>query len=216
MSLTDAQIQALFLFTEKKYVRYYDLQVELVDHLATRIQEEINANQKLSFEQALEKVYADFGIFGFAKVVQEKQDQFVRMGQRLLWKEFKALFRWPQITLVALVATIAWQLTLRVSMEILFPVLFIAWIAASVLLTINIALNIKKQKKKLLSIQFSPAEVSGGLVFVESLFFSSAANHNQWLFVILVTTSFLFKLATYRVYNNLRQQAIKLYPEAFA
>ena len=105
MKLTETQIRNLFLFTEKKYVRYYDLQVELVDHLAIRIEEEMSANNKMSFEQALEKVYRDFGIFGFAKVVQEKEEQFVRMGRRLLLKELLHFFRWPEISLVAFIAT---------------------------------------------------------------------------------------------------------------
>ena len=37
MTLSKEQIQQLFLFTENKFVRWYDLQVELVDHLANKI-----------------------------------------------------------------------------------------------------------------------------------------------------------------------------------
>ena len=37
MQLNHEQVQQLFSFTEKKFVRYYDLQVELVDHLAERL-----------------------------------------------------------------------------------------------------------------------------------------------------------------------------------
>ena len=36
--LTDEQIAALFAFCEKHLVRHYDLQVELVDHLANAIE----------------------------------------------------------------------------------------------------------------------------------------------------------------------------------
>jgi hypothetical protein len=44
MTLNQEQIEALFRFCEKKSVRYYDLQVELVDHLAERIEEEMKAD----------------------------------------------------------------------------------------------------------------------------------------------------------------------------
>ncbi|MFT3909875.1 MAG: hypothetical protein QM737_10650 [Ferruginibacter sp.] len=216
MKLTEAQIQELFLFTEKKYVKYYDLQVELVDHLAMLIEEEMSINNKLSFEQALEKVYTGFGIFGFAKVVQEKEEQFVRMGRRHMWKEFKNFFRWPEITFVALVATIVWQLTTRINMEILFPAFFVAWVIGSFLFVFDILRNIKKQKKKLLSIQFSPAAVNGPVTLFETFYFSTIENHNAWLFCIIVTLTFLLKLATYRAYNNIFKEAVRTYPEAFA
>ena len=65
MQLSSKEIDLLFEFTKKKLVHWYDLQVELVDHLAARIEEEMQADQKLSFEQALEKVYKGFGLFGF-------------------------------------------------------------------------------------------------------------------------------------------------------
>ena len=45
MTLTHKQIDQLFAFTKKKMVRYYDLQVELVDHLAARIEEEMDDNE---------------------------------------------------------------------------------------------------------------------------------------------------------------------------
>lgn len=39
MKLNDDQIQSLFDFTKKKLVHFYDLQIELVDHLAASIEE---------------------------------------------------------------------------------------------------------------------------------------------------------------------------------
>jgi hypothetical protein len=52
MQLSAEQIQVLFSFTEKKKVHWYDLQLELVDHLACRIEEEMEADTSLSFEAA--------------------------------------------------------------------------------------------------------------------------------------------------------------------
>jgi hypothetical protein len=109
MKLSAEEIQQLFVFTEKKYVRYYDLQMELVDHLALSIEELMCRDKKLSFEEALQKVYSNFGIFGFAKVVQEKEQQVYKKSKRLLYAEIRKFFRWPEITFVALVAVIAWQ-----------------------------------------------------------------------------------------------------------
>lgn len=97
MKLNEEQIDVLFKFTRKKWVHWYDLQVELVDHLASRIEEEMTADIKLSFQQALDRVYAGFGIFGFSKFVQSAE-KLVRKKNSLIWR--KALieqFTWPNL-----------------------------------------------------------------------------------------------------------------------
>ena len=77
MQLSKEQIDHLFAFTKRKMVHWYDLQVEIVDHLAERMEEEMNADSKLGFDAALAKVYAGFGIFGFAKIVQQREKVFI-------------------------------------------------------------------------------------------------------------------------------------------
>ncbi len=47
--MTNQQLDQLFAFTQKKGVRYYDLQVELVDHLAERIKGEMEQNPAYEF-----------------------------------------------------------------------------------------------------------------------------------------------------------------------
>ncbi|MBK7635546.1 MAG: hypothetical protein IPJ13_15665 [Saprospiraceae bacterium] len=74
--LTTDQIQSLFAFVKSKYVRYIDVQYELVDHLATAIEDEMQKDSKLSFEAALSKVYARFPITGFYQFYCIKSRQF--------------------------------------------------------------------------------------------------------------------------------------------
>ncbi len=97
MALSKLQIDELFVFTEKKFVKWYDLQVELVDHLANKIEEELDQNPKTNFEDALKKVYASFGIFGFARIVREKEEQVRKFNNKLWFKELKTLFVWPNL-----------------------------------------------------------------------------------------------------------------------
>ena len=54
MKLSAEQIERLYQFTRQHYVEYYDLQTELVDHLANAIEEQWQQNPKLSFEEALQ------------------------------------------------------------------------------------------------------------------------------------------------------------------
>ena len=116
MTLSNEQIQQLFLFTEKKFVRWYDLQVELVDHLANKIEAEMSADKALSFERALGNVYASFGIFGFAKIVREKEEALRKANNKLLWQEIGKQFTWPNVVrsfaILGLIFTVVFQFSI--------------------------------------------------------------------------------------------------------
>lgn len=44
------QIQQLYIFTQKHYVEWYDVQTELVDHLANGIENQWETNQNISLK----------------------------------------------------------------------------------------------------------------------------------------------------------------------
>jgi hypothetical protein len=72
MKLTASQIDNLFKFTRKHYVYHYDVQSELVDHLANDIESIWQETPNLSFEQARDKSFKKFGVFGFMDVIEAK------------------------------------------------------------------------------------------------------------------------------------------------
>ena len=106
MMLSEKQIQSLFTFCEKHFVKYYDVQVELVDHLANAIELEMQNDPKLSFEKALEKVHQSFGVMGFAPLVAEKQVAAEKQSKKLFWQLLKAQFGWPKILMLFVLAAI--------------------------------------------------------------------------------------------------------------
>ena len=59
------QIVHLFTFTRQHYVEYFDVQSELVDHLANAIETEWQANPKLPFDEALNKEFKKFNFRAF-------------------------------------------------------------------------------------------------------------------------------------------------------
>jgi len=66
MKLTSQQIQQLYKFTRQHYVEYYDVQTELVDHLANDIEQIWKEQPNLSFEKArdiLQKIWC-FWLYG--------------------------------------------------------------------------------------------------------------------------------------------------------
>jgi hypothetical protein len=97
MKLTPVQIDQLYTFTKQHYVEYYDLQTELVDHLANAIELEWESNPTLSFETLLNKEFKKFGVFGFMDVVEKKQMAMNKIYNKLVWGHFKTFFKLPQI-----------------------------------------------------------------------------------------------------------------------
>ena len=70
--LSSEQIQQLYKFTRQHYVEYYDVQTELVDHLANDIEQIWKEQPNLSFEQARDISFKKFGVFGFMDVVEAR------------------------------------------------------------------------------------------------------------------------------------------------
>jgi len=105
MKITAEQTEQLYAFTRKHFVEYYDLQTELVDHLANGIENQWNQNPKLSFEEALQLEFKKFGIFGFMNVVEQRQVALNKKYNQLVWRHFKSFFQLPQVlgTLAAIV-----------------------------------------------------------------------------------------------------------------
>jgi hypothetical protein len=99
MKLSITQIDQLYTFTRQHYVEWFDLQSELVDHLANAIEMEWQENPNLSFDQALNKEFSKFGVFGFMGVVEEKQKFLGKKYRKLIWKYYKEFFRLPKIIL---------------------------------------------------------------------------------------------------------------------
>lgn len=95
--VTNEQIKTLFTFCEKHSVKYYDVQVELVDHLASAIERKMNSDSKITFENALEAVQRGFGARGFTYLIEEKQKIAKTQSRKLFYRLFKDQFRWPKI-----------------------------------------------------------------------------------------------------------------------
>ncbi len=97
------QIEALFAFVQKKRVRHYDLQVELVDHLASSIEGLWKGNPDVSFEKALQKVYKRFGVTGFSRVIQEKEKALTKLAWRWAFEYLKGWLRIPHLLFLILI-----------------------------------------------------------------------------------------------------------------
>lgn len=107
-SLSIEQVNELYLFTEEHYVEWYDLQSELVDHLANDIELIMTNDSSLSFHTAKTKAFSKFGIFGFAEIIEKKQNSINNSYIFEIFNEFKPFFKLPKILFITFIGWSLW------------------------------------------------------------------------------------------------------------
>jgi hypothetical protein len=92
MQLNKEQITLLKEMISKKGYPETDVQYEILDHVACKVEVLMDENPKLSLTDAFQKVHASFGIFGFS----ELEESFKRMIEKRIRgnyiKELKHIF----------------------------------------------------------------------------------------------------------------------------
>ena len=98
-TVTQEETEELFKVCENYGVFFYDVQIEIVDHLASLIEDQWQKNPELEFEQALKNAISNFGKNNFTKMVRTKEKEVNRKYTLLLWKYFLEFYKWPKILL---------------------------------------------------------------------------------------------------------------------
>ena len=170
MKLTQDHIQQLFTFTRKHYVEFYDVQTELVDHLANGIEAQWKDSPNLSFNAALKREFKKFGVFGFMDVLEQKQNAMSKTYFKLLLKFTKEWFKLPKIALtITLFLIINWSTKLG---KDVFLILLASLLILCLIGVFKLKYNYKKR-----------SEQKGKKWLFESIIFQ-AAGSNMFLGVL--------------------------------
>lgn len=97
--LTNDQIDDLFVFCAEQNVKYYDLQIELVDHLANAIEHKWKEQPSLTYENALWSVYDEFGFSGFRRIRKAKEKALRKKHIRIQWNYIAEFYRFPKVVM---------------------------------------------------------------------------------------------------------------------
>jgi hypothetical protein len=100
--ISDSETTKLYAFTKAHYVEYYDLQTELVDHLANGIETLWQEKPSLTFDDALQIEFKKFGIFGFTDLVTERQKKMGKRYNKLILSILKTYFTIPRLFLTTM------------------------------------------------------------------------------------------------------------------
>lgn len=226
--LSQEQVNALFAFCEKKRVVYYDVQVELVDHLANAIEDKMAKDPHASFEQSLQEVYKQFGIFGFSKIVSEYADNVYNHQRKTFYRLVKEQFKWPKAVLLVISTAMFY---------IIFSSLGSAGILGGLLLVMVLAFTLliytrknfrdmrKTSKKKLmLMVMF----YNSGWIFLPFYLLSFSRLYPDSFtddyvtpvkclaYATFCAIYIVFLIAHYQTYQRVKQEVKKAFPALFS
>lgn len=98
-TLTPEETELLFKACENRDVFHYDVQIELVDHLASAIENQWTEDPKVPFKYALYVAAKKFGPTGFSQIKEQKEKELSRKYNRILWHYLLEFYRWPKMLL---------------------------------------------------------------------------------------------------------------------
>ncbi len=200
--LTPEEINQLFDFCRKHNVKEYEIQVELVDHLATSIEIQLEQNVSLSFYEAINVTYNNFGINGFKEIVKTKRRMFRRTYNILFLKLLATFFQLPRIILT-LALTISLYFGFRYfdeSQALLKTIGSIAIFLNILYMAITLPPHQKEGERSfIITYYFNRLRISTGLI-LSGLFFITthsgeyfSVQKAEWLnFLISFLTVFIF------------------------
>lgn len=148
MKLTESQIESLYQFTRQHYVEYYDVQVELVDHLANDIEQIWEQQPGLSFNDARDKSFKKFGVFGFMNVVESKEAKMTKKYFKLVLKFAKEWLSLPKIILTLLLLFGFYQLQKFTFGYEIYIGVFLLGIVAQFFMLFNNSRKLKQKQKQ--------------------------------------------------------------------
>ncbi len=215
MKLSENQIQELYIFTRKHYVEWYDLQTELVDHLANDIESGWVKNPEIPFEKALNLSFNKFGVFGFADLIVKRQKILEKKYYSMLWGFLKEHFGLPKIIFTLFLAclffllfefleeTYQYQIMLSI---FLLPAFIGFYLTFKNKLKFEKDFSLGKKKYMLQEISFSTSTFSQFSILIFQIFnlfeFNFKLNSQAWIFSFLLTTTILIGYITFFVLPN--------------
>lgn len=207
--LTRVQVEELFKLVERNAIKYYDVQLEIVDHYATAIEEIWQNEPNLSFYHAQKRVYNEF--WDFKNLEMEKRKFLEKKYRLAMWKSFKEWFSFPKILISFFAFLIVFQIVATSSFwtDILLQTIFYSTLFICLVSPLNAMRRKSKWKIDLLEM-----ESIGVIMSIPQVFgiFTIQWTNMEWLFPMNFVLSLfiiswgLWQIIGYQIYN--RQLAI--------
>jgi hypothetical protein len=102
MQLSKQQIEKLRIHLEESGFKYIDVQMEILDHVATAVEERMTENQDLTFQDAVNQTQSSFGPKGFRQIEASIVKGMTRKYRKLFLAQLISFLHLKYIALVLL------------------------------------------------------------------------------------------------------------------
>jgi hypothetical protein len=226
--ITPEETNELFTFCKKHQIYHYDVQIELVDHMASAIEEQWEEDSELNFNIALKRTFSKFGIYGFSKIEKQKARGLKKKYNRLLLRFVLEFYRWPKV-ISTFVFTIGLFLIFQIIEQDIWIILayslslFLGIIIYHFFFHKRTKLNIKPGKTFLMEEQYKRVTSLYALVIQLPNFTYHAFNYgntrtieNQWILLIISFSLVAFTVLLYGNFFYLPKKIKEHFLEQFA
>lgn len=228
--ITPKEVDKLYVFTRQHYVEYYDLQTELVDHLANGIEARWEKNPTLDFQDNLQQEFKKFGVYGFSDIVEKRQRAMEKIYLKIIWQETKKILTRPLVLCLFITLSTSFVFLLQLPQgNTIFMGVFLAFLFAYLVTALTKRYRKRKEtlpKKKYLleSIIMQTEQFYNLFLLPVYLFqyanFSDFIQQHTWASVLMGLSLSLFMVIAYCGVVEIpkRKDLIlaKVYPERLA
>lgn len=228
--LNKEQIRDIYSFVKGKYVKYYDLQIELVHQMVKKVEYQLEQDPKMDFQNALHKAYSSYGIWGFTKIVTKKESLISRQSMRLWMKEFFDWFTIPKGMNMALLFFLLWFICGVIPVAYVAVAFIFFCIIEGIILYLGGRRSVLHNRAPLLMLvpfRISLFQVGYFVGFVPFYILLITTNFHlnenawpwitahTWAVALWMTVSLMFIVSHLAVYRRILEQAKERYPGFF-
>lgn len=146
--INEQEIQDLYKFTRAHFVEHFDVQTELVDHLANDIEAIWQEDPNLTFVEARDRSFKKFGVFGFMDMYETRKNTLIKKYFKILWRFMKEWFKLPKIVLTSLIFIIYYTGLESIFSDYIYKISLITIVIFAVAKGIYLIHKIKKKQSK--------------------------------------------------------------------
>lgn len=226
MKLSPAQIDTLKKLISYKGYPEIDLQYEILDHVACKVEVLLEEQPEMKLEDAFRKVHSEFGIFGFSDLAESYTKSIEKRYRRFFCEEFKALFTSYRIIYPILVSFFLYWLSVNFKLfgeQASLPLWGGVYIIAAAFIILGIYLTVSKSLKNYVSYRSSGKSFAFfnfmmqislfGMRRLETPYYSfdlSPQSILTWLSVLAISACFICIFLIPRVLNRSIAETRKL------
>lgn len=225
--LTFGQIQELENLCYAEGIYFYDIRIEMTDHLAQGIEQKMAQLPDLTFEEAKRETAQSLGLYGFHKIVEEKEALIanaLRTRQRTLFWEYFAL---PKLigSCILFLAFASPYLLFKTAVDLNIKINMIGSAVFIIAAGLYSLFTFIRPREKLISLP--PLSRFNWLILwvllINTTNLLKEHKNETWfnstgfvmVFSFMMTISILFGLAWLSTYRKVYKEARKNYPLAF-